>query len=147
MLFGEAQHMQRLSIVGLRAHAPVQPPHRLHVVIEDVRPGIEHARHGIQIAAKIRREYFDPGFRQRPPDFAYGLGEVMRAAIRQIVAIDARDHHIAQLHLRRHSRDVAAARPGRAKTRCLAAEPLGTEQNPQPRVQRLPRIMKVAAPR
>ena len=29
----------------------------------------------------------------------------------------------------------------------FAGEPLGTEQNPQPRVQRLPRIMNVAAPR
>ena len=30
---------------------------------------------------------------------------------------------------------------------CLRGEPLGTEQNPQPRVQQLPRIMNVAAPR
>ena len=30
---------------------------------------------------------------------------------------------------------------------CLRGEPLGTEQNPQPRVHRLPRIMNVAAPR
>ena len=29
----------------------------------------------------------------------------------------------------------------------FAGDPFGTEQNPQPRVQRLPRIMNVAAPR
>lgn len=55
-----------------------------------------------EIAAKIRRENFDLGSRQRPPDFRYSLGKMVRAAIRQIVAIDARDHDIAQLHLRSH---------------------------------------------
>ena len=31
----------------------------------------------------------------------------MRPAIRQIVAIHARDHHVAELHLRRHFSDMA----------------------------------------
>src|ERR1017187_3648148 len=36
---------------------------------------------------------------------------------------------------------------GSSKNSFLAGEPLGTEQKPQPRVHKLPRIMKVAAPR
>jgi len=44
---------------------------------------------------------------KRAPHFAHGLGEMMGAAVRQIVAIDAGDHHEAQFHLRGHFRDMA----------------------------------------
>ena len=58
MLSGERQHVERLPVVGLRAHARVQARHGLHVVVEDVRAGVEHARHGVEVAAEIGREHF-----------------------------------------------------------------------------------------
>src|SRR5579872_263698 len=44
-------------------------------------------------------------------------------------------------------RATLAGSPGSRRISCFAGEPFGTEQNPQPRVHRLPRIMNVAAPR
>ena len=58
----ERQHVERLPVIGLRAHAAVQPRDSLHVVVEDVRTGIEHARHGVQVAAEIRRQHFHARF-------------------------------------------------------------------------------------
>ena len=58
-------HVERLPVIGLRAHARVEARHGLHVVIEDVRPGVEHARHGVEIAAKIRRQHFHARFGKR----------------------------------------------------------------------------------
>ena len=142
-----AQHVERLAVVGLRAHPAVQPRHRLHVVVEDVRPGVEHARDRVEVAAEIRRQHFDARLGQRAPHLAHGLGEVVRAAVRQVVAIHAGDHDVAQLHLARPCAATLAGSAGSSRMSCFAGEPLGTEQKPQPRVQRLPRIMKVAAPR
>src|SRR5262249_40169035 len=45
--------------------------------------------------------------RERPPDFAHGLREMLRSAIRKVVTIDARDHHVFQTHSRGHARHVA----------------------------------------
>ncbi len=104
--FGERQHVERLPVIRLRPHPPVQPRHGLHVVVEDVRPGLQHARHGIQVAAKIRRQHFHPRLRQRPPHLAHGFGEMARPAVFQIVAVHAGDHHVAQIHVRRHARHV-----------------------------------------
>jgi hypothetical protein len=44
-------------------------------------------------------------------------------------------------------RATFAGSAGSSRISCFAGLALGTEQKPQPRVQRSPRIMKVAAPR
>ena len=85
----ERQHVERLPVIGLRPHAPVQARHRLHVVIEDVRAGVEHARHGVEIAAEIGRQHFDARLGQRAPHFAHRLGEV-RASRRRPDRRDSR---------------------------------------------------------
>ena len=90
------QHVERLAVIRLRPHAPVQPRNGFHIVIEDMRRGVEHARDGFQIAAEIRRQNFYASFRQRAPHFANRLAKCTRTAIRQIVAIHAGDHHVAQ---------------------------------------------------
>ena len=51
------------------------------------------------------------------------------------------------MHLGGHARHVGGLGRDRGACRGARGLPLGTEQKPQPRVQRLPRIMKVAAPR
>ena len=47
---GEAQHVERLPVIGLRAHPAVEARHGFHVVIEDVRAGIEHAGDGVEVS-------------------------------------------------------------------------------------------------
>ena len=44
-------------------------------------------------------------------------------------------------------RATFAGSSGSSENSRFSGEPFGTEQKPQPRVHRLPRIMKVAAPR
>ena len=116
-------------------------------MIEYVRAGIQHASYGIQIAAKIGSQYFNASFGQRVANFAHSFRKMLRAAVGKIVAIDGRNHHIAQFPARAAARATLAGSFGSSVNSFLCGEPLGTEQNPQPRVQRLPRIMNVAAPR
>ena len=63
----EGQHIERLPVIGLRPHAAVQPRDRLHIVVEYVRPGVQHARDGIRVAAEIRSQHFNASLRQRAP--------------------------------------------------------------------------------
>ena len=84
---------------------------------------------------------------KRAPHLAHGVGEMARAAVLQVVAVHAGDHHVAQLHFGGHARHVGRLGGVEAHIRACAGLPLGTEQKPQPRVQRSPRIMNVAAPR
>ena len=107
ILFGEAQHRKRLPVIGLRANAPVEARHGLHVVVEDVRTGVEDARDRVEIAAKIRGQHFDAGLGKSGPDFANGLGEMLRTAIRQIVAIHRSNDDVTKIHVRRHFSDMA----------------------------------------
>ena len=58
------------------------------------------------------------------------------AAIGEIVAIHAGDHHVAQLHLGGHARDIGRL-SGIEPHVLLRGVPFGTEQNPQPRVQQI----------
>ena len=143
----ERQHVERLLVIGLRAHAAVEARHGLHVVIEHVRTRIQHARHRIEIAAKIGRQHFDPRFRQRAAHLAHGLGEMVRAAVFQIVAVDAGDNHVAQVKASRHARDIS--RLGRVEPHVvLARVGLSAPNRSRSRAcSRFPRIMNVAAPR
>ena len=90
----------------MRTNAAVQAADRLHVVIEDVRAGIQHARYGVQIAAKIGSQYFNASAWKRVANFTHRFGKMPRAAVGKIVAIDGGDHHIAQFPAGGHARDV-----------------------------------------
>ena len=68
--------------------------------------GVEHARDRLEIALKIRRQNLDAGFGQARAALRAPSRKVLRAAVRQIVAIHAGDDHVAQAHRRRHARDV-----------------------------------------
>ncbi len=102
----ESEDVQGLAIFRLGAHAGIEARHGFHIVIEDVGRGIEHAGHGIEVAAEIRREDFDAGGGQGAADLANGFGEMVGAAIRKIVAIDAGDHDVAEVHVTRHASNV-----------------------------------------
>ena len=72
---------------------------------------------------------------------------MVRAAIGKIVAIDAGDHHVAQLHLRRHARDVGGF--GRVEAHVVLAR-IAFRHRAEAAAARAagcPRIMNVAAPR
>ena len=143
---GKAEDVEGLEVVGLRAYAAVEARGGFHVVVENVGSGVEDAGHGVGVAFEIRGEDFDAGVGQRGADQADGFGEVGGAAVGEVVTVDAGDDDVAEVHFSGHAGDVG--RFGGVEAHVVQARvPLGTEQKPQPRVQRLPRIMNVAAPR
>ena len=115
----ESQHVERLPVIRLRAHAAVEPRHGLHIVIEDVRAGVEHARHGVAGRRRNRASALPralPAARAAP---ARTVSAKWRgAAVGQVVAIHAGDHHVAQLHVGGHARHVGGL--GRVERACRA---------------------------
>ena len=107
---GEVQHIERLLVIRLRTDLAVKPRHGFHIVIEHVRPGIQHPRHGLHIAAKIGRQYLDTRLRQRITHLANRLREMPRTTIRQVVPVHAGDHAILHPHGLRHTGDIARFR-------------------------------------
>ena len=98
---GAGQHMERALVAGARiAHRGRQAAHRLEVLREDVRARREDRRHGLRAALEVGRQRLDPGGRGTALDGADAGRVVRRAAIRQIVPIDRREHHVVETHQR-----------------------------------------------
>ena len=53
----KAEHREGLVVIRLRPNLPVEAAHRLHIVIEDIRPGFKNPRYSVRIAAEIRSQY------------------------------------------------------------------------------------------
>ena len=82
-----------------------------------MRSGIEHARHGIQVAFEIGRQHFHlRRWAKHLPDGADRFGKVGRAAIVKIVAIHRGDHHILAVSSPPPFQPHAAVLRGRVKT-------------------------------
>ena len=101
--------------------------------------GRDHDLQRAVFAQEIRRQNFDGGSRATRADGADGVGEMLRAAIGEIVAIDRGDDDVGQAQLGGRLADMrgfdASSRPG---------NPVFTLQKAQARVQVSPMIMKVA---
>jgi hypothetical protein len=98
------------------------------------------------ISAEIGREHFDTRIGSARRTCRTVSAKWTRSAVVEIVAIDAGDDDITQA-IAAAMRATLAGSSGSRRISCLDGDPFGTEQNPHPRVQRFPRIMKVAAPR
>jgi len=62
--FCKTEHGEGLLVIGLGAHTAIQAADRFHIVIENMRPGVEHPSYGMMIAAEIGCEDFYPRLRQ-----------------------------------------------------------------------------------
>ncbi len=96
--FGVGQCSSRPLVAVLRLHLFEQARYGLHVVVEDLRAGIHHDLQRFQAAFEIGDQYLD-----RAPwvDLAYAAdehGEDRRAAVYAVVAVDAGDHGVLQVH-------------------------------------------------
>src|SRR5207237_9960683 len=60
------------------------------------RRGGEDFQRALQPPAEIGHQYFDRGARARRAHGVDAVDKVLRAAVAQVVAIDARDHHIVE---------------------------------------------------
>ena len=105
---GVRQHTQRLLVAraGI-AHRMGEPTHRLDVLREDLEPGVDHGLDVGRDALEIRDQGLDRGLRHQVLDGPHRGGEMRRAAVRQVVAVDGGQHDIAQTHQLHGARGVA----------------------------------------
>ena len=57
---GGGQQAHALAVVGVGPHPPVEVRHGLHVVVQHVRPGLQHGLQGGGAAAEIRDQHLHP---------------------------------------------------------------------------------------
>lgn len=98
VLFGKTKHVERLLVIGLGPHTPVEAPDGLHVVVKNVRAGIEYPGDGLEVAAKVWGQNFNARVGICQTNLPDGLGKVDGAAIGEFVAIDRSNDDITELH-------------------------------------------------
>src|SRR5690606_39112331 len=92
------EQLQRAAVVRFGPDAAVQAGHGLHVVVVDGRARLHHGAQGLPVALEVRREDLDAAGRAAVADRADAGRPDRRATVRQVVAIDGRDHRVVQAH-------------------------------------------------
>ena len=93
-LFGIAQQLETPLVPRPRPHHPVQPRHRLRVVVQHLGPRIHHNANCLFVALKIRDQHFNAASGRLPPYLLDHHRKHARPADKIIVAIHARDHRM-----------------------------------------------------
>ncbi len=93
-----AKDAARAVVAGLHAHRPLQALDRLHVVVEDVGPGVEHRVDVGRAPLEVGDEHLDRGRRVAVADRADRRRPHGRPAVGELVPGDARDDAVAQAH-------------------------------------------------
>ena len=89
-----------MEIARTGAHFEIEARHRFKIVVEHIRPRLDHLFQGAGRAfQEIGRQNFNRGARCAVTDGADGLGEVFGPAIVQIVAVHRGDDHMFQTQL------------------------------------------------
>lgn len=124
------QHLQALPESCPRVpHIRRQTLGRLDIVREDVQSTLRHQPDHVEIAREVARQRLHQQIRLLLLDLADRLGEMPRAPIGQVVAVDARQHHVAEPPPRQRLGRVLGlvrVQRGRAAARLDAAEAAGT---------------------
>ena len=136
---GPFQQAQCALVAGARAGHTIQARHGLGVVVQDVRPRIHHDLQRLFEPLKVGDEHFYAAVGHALANFGDGVGEDRRATDVVVVAVDAGDDGELQAEL-----FDRFGNPPRLLKIDGFGRPLGTAQNPQRRVHRLPSSMKVA---
>ena len=95
---GARQQFHRPLIPRAGAHRAVQPWHRLGVVVEHVRPGLEDRVQRIPVPTQVGNEDLDPGAGDALAQSADRGREMRGAAVGQVVARHGGDDHETQPH-------------------------------------------------
>jgi len=98
---------KRLVVARLcAAHARMQSPHRLDVVVEHVGPSGEHRLQRLFLdVQEVRRQHLDRRLRELCFERS-DRGRVMSgAAVGDVIPVDRRDDDMLELHLRRDVRE------------------------------------------
>ena len=114
----------------------------LDVVVEVIRTRFHDSAHRVEVAAEVGGEHLHRRLRQGDAQRVDGLGELLRAAVLEVVASHTR--HDDMLEARRRAAPPPPVALGEGG---VYGRPVVTLQKPQERVQTSPRIMNVAVPR
>ena len=107
-LLRAAEEPERLVVARLcSAHPPVQPPHGLDVVVEDLGSRCEHCVERLLLhVEEVRRQHLDARVGQLGLDRPDRRREVAGAPVGDVVAVDGGDDDVLELHLRRSLADA-----------------------------------------
>ena len=75
---------------------PVQPRHRLDVVIEDVGPRVEHGAKRRFVSLEVWDQHFEPAFRRRARVSTMVRAKCEAPKSGEVVAIDRRHDHVVE---------------------------------------------------
>ncbi len=90
------QQTQRPLVVGAGTYLTIEAWNIFQVVVKHVRWIIaEDLQGAIHSATEVRHQGFDADLRALGADRTDAIGEVLRTAVTQIVAVDGGDHHVA----------------------------------------------------
>ena len=139
-LLDPLQQPDRGEVARARPHREIFRRHGFEIVVEHVGPRRDHGLDRAVLAQEIGRQHLDRGLRAARADGADDCGEMRRAAVGEIVAVDRGDDHMGKPELCRRLGDVL----GLVAHRAAPGRPVLTLQKAQARVQVSPMIMKVA---
>ena len=115
-LAGRGEDVERAVVAERRADPLEDPRHRLDVVGEHLGPALEDLGEQVGLAVEVGDQVLHAGAGVELVDGAHGLGVQPGAAVGQVVAGDAGDRGVAELHLLHALGDAA---------RLVAVEGLG----------------------
>ena len=91
------EHLERARIASARTRGAIQARHRLDVVVEHVGPRVEDDAQRRLVPLEIRDQHLEAAGGDPRPRLGDRPGEVRRAEVRQVVAIDGGDDDVAEL--------------------------------------------------
>ena len=93
-----AQEFERPLVDRSLAHPAIEPRHRLHVVVEHIRPRCHHFPKRRPVAAEIRNQHFDFAVGNALAYLLDCARENRRASVPLVVAVHRRHHRVTQPH-------------------------------------------------
>jgi hypothetical protein len=91
--------LQRDEVARARPDRRVEPRHRLQIVVEHVRPRLDHDLQRALLVLEVGGQDLDRRLRRRGPHRVDHVGEVLRPAVGQVVAVDRGDDDVIEAEL------------------------------------------------
>ena len=88
------QQPQRMEIARARPHREIERGHGFQIVVEHVGLGRDHDLQRAVLAQEVGRQHLDGGLRATLADGADGVGEMLGAAVGEIVAVNRGDDDV-----------------------------------------------------
>ena len=139
--FARAQHLERRPVFGARTHDRREPFHRLHVVIENLRRGVEH-----ELDAPILRVEIGTSTSMMIDGSISRIARMVRAKCSAPPSFKSSRATAVMTTCLSLSRLTASATRCGSSSSSANGFAVETAQNPQARVQRSPAIIMVAVP-